>query len=130
MPIDHTIVAVPEDKFKECLDLYAKALEPLGYQIVYQFGEYTAGLGSKFDTAEGYKPADLWIKGVKEGVIKTHIALRARDRAAVDAFHAAAISGGGTDNGAPGLREYHANYYAAFVIDAAGNNLEAVCHNP
>ena len=52
------------------------------------------------------------------------------DRAAVDAFHAAALLAGGTDNGAPGLRAYHASYYAAFVIDAAGNNIEVVCHTP
>lgn len=51
------------------------------------------------------------------------------DRAAVDAFHAAAIEGGAKDNGPPGVRAfYHANYYAAFVHDPAGNNLEVVCH--
>lgn len=51
------------------------------------------------------------------------------DRAAVDAFHAAALKAGGKDNGAPGLRpHYHANYYGAFVIDPIGNNIEVVCH--
>ncbi|KAL6877287.1 glyoxalase family protein [Trichoderma longibrachiatum] len=129
--IDHTVIVVPEDKFKECLDLYVKAFEPLGYQVSYQFGEYTAGLGSKLDaTIADYKLADLWVKGVKEGVTKIHLALRAKDRSAVDAFHAAALSAGGKDNGAPGLRAYHASYYAAFVIDAAGNNIEVVCHEP
>ena len=49
----------------------------------------------------------------------------------VDAFYAAAIAAGGKDNGPPGLRpHYHANYYGAFVLDADGNNIEAVCHAP
>jgi len=55
----------------------------------------------------------------------------ARDRATVDAFYSAAIAAGATDNGAPGVRpELHENYYAAFVHDASGNNIEAVCHVP
>ncbi|KAK4068427.1 uncharacterized protein Triagg1_7366 [Trichoderma aggressivum f. europaeum] len=134
MAIDHTSISVPEDKFKECVALYAKALEPLGYEIAYQFGEYIVGFGSKLDAQEGYKAADFWAKGSKEVAKegpKAHIAFRTSDRAAVDAFHAAGISAGGQDNGAPGVRaHYHANYYAAFVLDAAGNNIEVVCHNP
>ena len=52
-------------------------------------------------------------------------------RETVDAFYAAAIAAGGKDNGPPGLRpQYHDNYYAAFVLDADGNNIEAVCHSP
>ena len=57
-----------------------------------------------------------------------HFALQARDRAMVDAFHAAALAHGGTDNGAPGERAYHPGYYAAFVLDPDGNNVEAVFH--
>jgi predicted lactoylglutathione lyase len=59
-----------------------------------------------------------------------HLALVARSRAAVDQFHAAALAAGGRDNGQPGARDYAPNYYAAFVIDPDGNNLEAVCHQP
>jgi catechol 2,3-dioxygenase-like lactoylglutathione lyase family enzyme len=59
-----------------------------------------------------------------------HVAFGAADRATVDAFHAAALAAGGTDNGGPGIREnYHANYYAAFAIDPDGNNVEAVCQD-
>ena len=59
-----------------------------------------------------------------------HVGFRAPDRAAVDAFHAAGVAAGGTDNGAPGIRErYHSAYYAAFVHDPDGNNIEAVCHS-
>jgi len=57
-----------------------------------------------------------------------HLAFQARDRAMVDAFHQAALANGGKDNGAPGKRPYHPGYYAAFVLDPDGNNIEAVYH--
>lgn len=57
-----------------------------------------------------------------------HLAFQARDRAMVDAFYKAALAHGGTDNGAPGERAYHPGYYAAFVLDPDGNNIEAVFH--
>lgn len=57
-----------------------------------------------------------------------HLAFQANDRATVDAFHAAALAAGGRDNGAPGERGYHPGYYAAFVLDPDGNNIEAVFH--
>lgn len=57
-----------------------------------------------------------------------HLAFQARDRATVDAFHKAALVNGGEDNGAPGERPYHPGYYAAFVLDPDGNNIEAVFH--
>lgn len=59
---------------------------------------------------------------------RAHFALQARDRDQVKAFHAAAIEAGGRDNGAPGERPYHPGYYAAFVLDPDGNNVEAVFH--
>ncbi len=59
-----------------------------------------------------------------------HFAFQARDRAMVEAFHAAALAHGGRDNGAPGERPYHPGYYAAFVLDPDGNNIEAVFHGP
>ncbi|KZT15512.1 glyoxalase [Acidovorax sp. GW101-3H11] len=59
---------------------------------------------------------------------RTHLAFQARDRAMVDAFYRAALAHGGTDNGAPGERPYHPGYYAAFVLDPDGNNIEAVFH--
>jgi len=57
-----------------------------------------------------------------------HLAFQARDRAMVDAFHRAALAHGGRDNGTPGERSYHPGYYAAFVLDPDGNNIEAVFH--
>lgn len=59
-----------------------------------------------------------------------HLAFQARDRAMVDAFHKAGLADGGKDNGAPGERPYHPGYYAAFLLDPDGNNIEAVHHGP
>jgi len=61
---------------------------------------------------------------------RTHLAFQANDRATVERFHAAAVKAGGKDNGAPGERPYHPGYYAAFVLDPDGNNIEAVFHGP
>jgi catechol 2,3-dioxygenase-like lactoylglutathione lyase family enzyme len=104
---------------------FEQALAPLGYGVVMDFPEH-GGVGFG---AEG-KPG-FWIAARDPRGTGTHVAFHASDRATVDAFHAAAIAAGGTDNGPPGLREhYHEHYYAAFVHDADGNNIEAVCHKP
>ena len=66
--------------------------------------------------------------GVPTG--RTHVAFQAESREAVDRFHRAALAAGGRDNGAPGDRPYHPGYYAAFVLDPDGNNIEAVHHGP
>lgn len=65
-------------------------------------------------------------QGVPTG--RHHLAFQAQDRAMVDSFHKAALAHGGKDNGAPGVRAYHPGYYAAFVLDPDGNNIEAVYH--
>ncbi len=87
------------------------------------------------DTADGYFWADELVVSSAEspaarGVLtgRHHLAFQARDRATVDAFHNAALTHGGRDNGAPGERAYHPGYYAAFVLDPDGNNIEAVFH--
>jgi catechol 2,3-dioxygenase-like lactoylglutathione lyase family enzyme len=61
---------------------------------------------------------------------RCHVAFQASDRATVDRFYRAALAAGGKDNGAPGERDYHPGYYAAFVLDPDGNNIEAVFHGP
>jgi catechol 2,3-dioxygenase-like lactoylglutathione lyase family enzyme len=61
---------------------------------------------------------------------RAHLAFQAKDREAVDRLHATATAAGGTDNGRPGERPYHPGYYAAFVLDPAGNNIEFVHHGP
>src|SRR5262249_58999023 len=79
-------------------------------------------------TGLGAGMQDFWLMATDQPLNPTHLAFSA-DRDAVDAFHAAALAAGGTDNGNPGLRlDYHPHYYAAFVRDPEGNNIEVVCH--
>ncbi len=119
--IDHIGLTVSE--YAKSKAFYTKALEPIGYGVVMEFGGSTGGLG-----VEG-KP-DFWISQ-GEATAPVHMAFNAKDRQAVDAFHAAALAAGGRDNGKPGVREqYHPNYYGAFVFDPDGNNVEVVCHKP
>ena len=99
---------------------YETALAPLGIERTGSLDDGSAAFGR--DGAD-----DFWIEP-GEGT-PVHVAFTAPTRAAVDAFHAAALAAGGRDNGAPGLRpRYHENYYGAFVLDPDGNNAEAVCH--
>lgn len=86
-------------------------------------------------TAESYFWADeLFVSSAESeaaaGTLtgRHHLAFQAKDRATVDAFYQAALAHGGADNGAPGERPYHPGYYAAFVLDPDGNNIEAVYH--
>ena len=82
---------------------------------------------------EGWFQVDeLFVDGADARTTPTHIhlAFQAGDRATVDAFHEAALKAGGTDNGPPGERHYHPGYYACFVLDPDGNNIEAVFHGP
>lgn len=127
--IDH--LGFPVADYTRSKAFYAKALAPLGYALVMEIGaEHTE---SKFPAA-GFGAdgtPDFWIGG--EGGLggTLHVAIVATDRATVDEFHRAALAAGARDNGPPGLRpHYHANYYAAFVLDPDGHNVEAVCHAP
>jgi catechol 2,3-dioxygenase-like lactoylglutathione lyase family enzyme len=102
---------------------FLKALEPIGMAVVLE-----GPLGIEM-SADG--KSSLCIRRIEERPAHLHIAFRAENRAQVDAFHRAALDAGGKDNGAPGLRpNYHANYYAAFVIAPDGHNIEVVCHEP
>jgi catechol 2,3-dioxygenase-like lactoylglutathione lyase family enzyme len=127
--IDH--LGFPVSDYARAKAFYEKALAPLGYRLVMEVGPEVTGSGAAAaGFGAGGKP-DFWIGG--EGGLKKrlHVAIVAKDRAAVDAFHRTALAAGGKDNGAPGLRpHYHANYYAAFVFDPDGHNIEAVCHAP
>ncbi|WP_298013898.1 VOC family protein [uncultured Aquabacterium sp.] len=118
---------------------YSAALAPLGYSICFEgnYGANMFGLAYPDSSEPDGKKADVWLidgpspYGGTAATTGCHLAWRAKNRAQVDAFYAAAIAAGGKDNGAPGLRpDYHANYYGAFVIDPEGNNIEAVCHLP
>jgi catechol 2,3-dioxygenase-like lactoylglutathione lyase family enzyme len=120
MPIDHVKIS--------CTDLdasrafYSTALAPFGYKLVYD-GESSLGFGIG-DGGDDDEPFALELGEP----VRTHIAFTADSTGQVDAFHAAALAAGGTDNGAPGERPYGAYYYAAFVLDPDGHNIEAVYH--
>jgi catechol 2,3-dioxygenase-like lactoylglutathione lyase family enzyme len=115
--IDHLTLRVAD--YAKSKAFFLAALKPLGYEAVMEF-EGFCGLG------EGGKP-DFWLAAGKQE--PAHIAFLAKNHAAVDAFHAAALKAGAKDNGAPGPREaYHPSFYGAFVIDPDGHNLEAVCY--
>lgn len=73
---------------------------------------------------------ELMVEAAGEYVSRVHLAFQAPDQATVQAFYQAALAAGGRDHGPPGERAYHPGYYAAFVLDPDGNNIEAVCHGP
>jgi catechol 2,3-dioxygenase-like lactoylglutathione lyase family enzyme len=103
---------------------YERALEPLGYTVAMELGEHVG-----FRSGEG--ELDFWLSERGESSAPMHLAFRAPDRQSVDAYHAAALAAGGVENGPPGVRaEFHESYYAAFVLDPEGNNIEAVCQTP
>lgn len=123
--IDH--LGIPVRDIAASRRFYEAALAPLGYRVL---GEETNGLGNNV-VLMGVDEVDFVIADGEPVTDGTHFAFRVETRAEVDAFHAAALAAGGKDNGAPGIREnYHPNYYAAFVIDPDGMNVEAVCHTP
>ena len=129
--IDHLSLAVSD--IDAARRLYDRCLAPLGFTRLMETDEpdYVAsGYG-----VQGVREPCFWIGAgrvptalppLREG---QHVAFSAPSRAAVDAWHEAALEAGAIDNGAPGLRTgYHPNYYAAFAIDPDGNRIEAVCH--
>jgi catechol 2,3-dioxygenase-like lactoylglutathione lyase family enzyme len=125
--IDHLGINVSD--YERSRDFYAKALAPLGFELGM---EPMPGIGGFVEPTEhGPKPS-FWIASMRTPVSENvHLAFAAPDRATVDAFHAAALAAGGTDNGEPGIREiYHPHYYGAYVLDPDGNNVEACCHRP
>jgi catechol 2,3-dioxygenase-like lactoylglutathione lyase family enzyme len=114
---------------------YDAALQPLELAAVMEVRPEETGGYHGIGYGRGPKPS-FWLSGDHRrpndsGCMGVHIAFAAESRAAVDAFYAAAMAQGGIDNGPPGLRpHYHPAYYAAFVLDPDGVNVEAVCHKP
>jgi catechol 2,3-dioxygenase-like lactoylglutathione lyase family enzyme len=92
-----------------------------------------AALGRADALVEGkgfFYADELYVDKADGPVSRVHLAFQAADQEQVKAFHQAAVKAGGRDNGAPGERRYHPGYYAAFVLDPDGNNIEAVFHGP
>jgi len=123
--IDH--IGIPVTDIEKARAFYDKALAPLGLRRMKDLGVEDVGhLASGYGDGTRYY---FWIDN--KPMLKLHFAFVAKTRAAVDDFYKAAIAAGGKDHGAPGLRpHYHKDYYGAFVIDADGHNVEAVCRQP
>ena len=115
--IAHTTLHVSD--YQKSKAFYIQALAPLGYENNMEDGD-AAGF---YDG----KNTDLWI--VRDEVAPTHVAFEAGSRQEVEAFYQAALAAGATDNGAPGYRDYWPGYYAAFVFDPDGHNIEAVWYD-
>ncbi len=121
MIIDHIGIAV--SNAGDAKTFFTKALAPLGISVIMEVPKWT-GMGK-----DG-KP-DFWFGEDGSVPSRMHIAFVAENRAQVDAFYAAALEAGATDNGPPGIRAiYHPNYYGAFVNGPDNHNIEAVCHQP
>ncbi|MFK8183811.1 MAG: VOC family protein [Phormidesmis sp.] len=126
---DHLSIGVTD--LTQSLAFYDAALKPLGINRMFAMSD--RGIAAYVDTQQ----VSFWLysKDAEQNNLESlpspprfHLAFRATERAAVDAFHAAAIAQGGTDEGAPGIRaQYHPNYYAAYVRDPNGYKIEAVC---
>lgn len=123
MALDHIGFAVRDSAASRAF--YVAALAPLGYTVKEE-GEGWALIGGD-DHELWFGASD--VAGPPPGHI--HFAFTAGDHETVRAFHAAALAAGGQDNGGPGFRpQYHAHYFAVFVMDPDGHNVEAVCHAP
>jgi catechol 2,3-dioxygenase-like lactoylglutathione lyase family enzyme len=115
-------VAVNVTDWEAAKRFYAEVLGPLGYRVVYE----EEGVLAYYADARGL---DFGI-GRRDPVGGAHVAFDCPDRETVDRFHANGLAAGGRDNGAPGIRaHYDESYYAAYVLDPDGNNVEAVCHH-
>jgi catechol 2,3-dioxygenase-like lactoylglutathione lyase family enzyme len=117
-------VSVGSRDVAKAVAFYDKVLKPLGFKRVMEFMPYAVGYGDKHPEFWVQVPHDQKPASVGNGV---HISFVGKTKAAVNAFHAAALAGGGKDEGAPGPRpDYGPTYYGAFCRDLDGNKIEAV----
>jgi catechol 2,3-dioxygenase-like lactoylglutathione lyase family enzyme len=116
--IAHTTLSVSD--YRRSKSFYIKVLKALGYRNNMEFGE-AAGFNDGKNT-------DFWITR-QSAIVPTHLAFEAKSVAEVKAFHKAALAAGAKDNGKPGYRDYWPGYYAAFVHDLDGHNIEAVWYD-
>lgn len=124
--IDH--VGLTVSNIEKSKEFYKLALAPLGFQLLAEVPASITGGKDFAGFGEPPKP-EFWISGGTPNDPPIHVAIQANSRAQVDSFYKAALSAGGRDNGAPGIRaHYHPNYYGAFVFDYDGHNIEVVCH--
>ncbi|MET0281547.1 MAG: VOC family protein [Steroidobacteraceae bacterium] len=121
-------IDIPVDDIARSRSFYDQLLAPLGITALMHRhnpqGHEAVGYGVTPDPV-------FWIRSGRPAIRRLHVGFLASSRAVVDAFHAAGVAAGGISNGEPGLRtQYEADYYAAYVLDPDGNNIEAVCRGP
>jgi len=127
--IDHTGFSVSD--FAASKQFYTRVLASLGHVIRREFAGEAAGFGPE-QSENGADPGGaFWITAGTPSTPRVHLAFSAKNKEQVEAFYKAALDAGGKDNGAPGYRpQYHPGYYAAFILDPDGYNIEAVWHEP
>jgi catechol 2,3-dioxygenase-like lactoylglutathione lyase family enzyme len=116
--IAHTTLLISD--YPKSKGFYSEVLATLGYRNNMEYGE-SAGFNDGENT-------DFWISK-ESSVVPTHLAFQASNRKQVESFHKTALAAGGKDNGGPGYRDYSPGYYAAFVLDPDGHNIEAVWYD-
>ena len=130
--INHITLLVTD--FSKSKKFFAQALRPLGYSLLADDSDRFSQPAAGFGTTDTEGSRDFWIReDAPQGDAPSFscLAFTASSKSQVDEFHQAALSAGGRNNGAPGYREkYHPGYYAAFVIDPDGRNIEAVYDDP
>ncbi len=117
--IAHT--TIPVSDYLKSKAFYIKALAPLGYINNMEDGDEAAGFHDGKNT-------DLWIV-LEKTIVATHVAFEAKTQEEVEGFYREALAAGARDNGGPGYRQYWPGYYAAFVLDPDGHNIEAVWYD-
>jgi catechol 2,3-dioxygenase-like lactoylglutathione lyase family enzyme len=126
--IDHVGIKVSD--YAKSKAFYLQVLATLGHECVMEITPEMTGTDSWHAGFGSNRKPSFWISQTENSCAPIHIAFTAATRNDVDAFYQAALTAGGKDNGAPGLRpHYHSSYYGAFIIDRDGNNIEAVCHS-
>lgn len=125
--LDHVSITVPD--IVAVAGFYDAVMQALGYPLVYEKPE-ARGYGLRAGTDAPMRSyISVYQSAAMQPDSRRHWCFKGADRLAVEAFHAAALAHGGRDDGPPGLRpHYHEGYFAVFVIDPAGNRIEAVCH--
>jgi len=125
---DH--IGLPVADYARSRAFYTAALAPLGIVVAKEVTVEMTGSEAFAGFGRNGRP-QFWIGSGQKIEGRLHVAFEAASRELVQAFYEAALAAGGVDNGGPGLRpHYHTNYYAAFVLDPDGHNIEAVCNLP